>query len=193
MPNHTSIEHPWFQQSRRSRDDPKREWYVWVDGKPDGSPPNNWVSMFGGPAWTLDEETGQYYLHNFTAGQPDLNWWCEDVRAEFDSILGFWLDRGADGFRIDVCQVIIHDRQLRDNPPADASDRRNVRLRGQKPYYNMNRPEVHDVLRRWRRASATTTSPSCSARRTPMTCRRSPATTACMHQTSCTWRSTSRS
>lgn len=151
VPNHTSIEHPWFSESRSSRENPRRDWYVWADAKPDGSPPNNWVSMFGGPAWTFDEQTGQCYLHNFTPGQPDLNWWCEDVRVEFDDILRFWLDRGADGFRLDVCQAIVKDRELRDNPPADETDRKNVRLRGQKPYYCMNRPEVHDVLRRWRR------------------------------------------
>src|SRR6185436_13911312 len=90
------------------------------------------------------------YLRNFTRQQPDLNWWCEDVRDEFDRILRFWLDRGVDGFRIDVCQAIVKDRGLRDNPPATPEDRANVRLRGQRPAYSMNRPEVHDVLRRWR-------------------------------------------
>jgi alpha-glucosidase len=150
VPNHTSDRHPWFEESRSSRDNPKADWYVWADPRPDGSPPNNWVSMFGGPAWEFEPRRGQYYLRNFTRSQPDLNWWCEDVRDEFDRILRFWLDRGVDGFRIDVCQAIVKDRALRDNPPATPDDRANVRLRGQKPYYSMNRPEVHDVLRRWR-------------------------------------------
>ncbi|MGH9033832.1 MAG: alpha-amylase family glycosyl hydrolase, partial [Acidimicrobiia bacterium] len=90
VPNHTSVEHAWFTESRASRDNPKRDWYVWADPKRDGSPPNNWLSTFGGPAWTLDEPTGQYYLHNFTAEQPDLNWWNEEVRDEFDRIMRFW-------------------------------------------------------------------------------------------------------
>jgi len=150
VPNHTSDRHPWFQESRASRDNPKAGWYVWADPRPDGAPPNNWVSMFGGPAWEFEPRRGQYYLRNFTRNQPDLNWWCEDVRDEFDRILRFWLDRGVDGFRIDVCQAIVKDRGLRDNPPATPEDRANVRLRGQRPAYSMNRPEVHDVLRRWR-------------------------------------------
>ncbi|MEA2247896.1 MAG: alpha-glucosidase [Solirubrobacteraceae bacterium] len=150
VPNHTSDRHPWFAESRSSRDNPRADWYVWADPAPDGSPPNNWVSMFGGPAWEYEPRRDQFYLRNFTSRQPDLNWWCEEVREEFDRILRFWLDRGVDGFRIDVCQAIVKDRELRDNPPATSDDRENVRLRGQKPYYSMNRPEVHDVLRRWR-------------------------------------------
>ena len=122
MPNHTSIEHPWFVDARSARDSAYRDWYVWADPKPDGSLPNNWVSSFGGPAWTLDERTGQYYLHNFTPEQPDLNWWNEDVRDEFDRILRFWFDRGVAGFRIDVCHMIVKDRELRDNPPATDDD-----------------------------------------------------------------------
>jgi alpha-glucosidase len=106
--------------------------------------------MFGGPAWGFEPRRGQFYLRNFTDRQPDLNWWCDEVRDEFDRILRFWLDRGVDGFRIDVCQAIVKDRDLRDNPPATADDRANVRLRGQRPSYSMNRPEVHDVLRHWR-------------------------------------------
>ncbi|MEA2228406.1 MAG: alpha-glucosidase [Solirubrobacteraceae bacterium] len=150
VPNHTSDHHPWFQESRSSRDNAKADWYVWADPAPGGGPPNNWVSMFGGPAWEYEPRRGQFYLRNFTANQPDLNWWCDEVRDEFDRILRFWLDRGVDGFRIDVCQAIVKDRDLRDNPPATPADRANVRLRGQRPVYSMNRPEVHDVLRRWR-------------------------------------------
>ena len=94
---------------RSSKDAAYRDFYVWVDPKPDGSPPNNWVGCFGGPAWTLDETTGQYYLHNFLPEQPDLNWWSEDVRNAFDDILRFWWDRGVAGFRIDVCNMIVKD------------------------------------------------------------------------------------
>ncbi len=150
VPNHTSIEHPWFVESRSSRDNPKRDWYVWADPKPDGSPPNNWQSSFGGPTWTLDEATGQYYLHNFLAEQPDLNWWSDEVRDEFDRILRFWFDRGVAGFRIDVVHMVVKDALLRDNPPATDDDHWMVQLTGQRQVYNGNRPEVHDVIRRWR-------------------------------------------
>ncbi len=153
VPNHTSEEHPWFLDARSSRQARYRNWYVWADPKPDGSPPNNWVSSFGGPAWLLDERTGQYYLHNHLPAQPDLNWWDEEVREEFDRILTFWLDRGIAGFRIDVCNMIIKDALLRDNPPATEDDTFDEQLFGQRSVYNANRPEVHDVLRRWRRIS----------------------------------------
>jgi alpha-glucosidase len=125
---------------------------VWADPKPDGSVPNNWVNNFhpGQPAWTFDETTGQYYLNHFLASQPDLNWWNDDVRDEFDRILRFWFDRGVAGFRIDVCHMIVKDRLLRDNPPATADDHWYVRMQGQRQVYNAGRPEVHDVLRRWR-------------------------------------------
>jgi alpha-glucosidase len=139
VPNHSSDRHPWFVDARSSADAPHRDWYVWADPKPGGGPPTNWKSTFGGPAWTLDERTGQYYLHNFLPSQPDLNWWNEEVREAFDGILRFWFDRGVAGFRIDVAHGLVHDRELRDNPPDD-------------PWkYNLNRPEVHDVYRRWRR------------------------------------------
>jgi alpha-glucosidase len=157
VPNHTSIEHPWFVDARSARDSAYRDWYVWADAKPDGSLPNNWVSSFGGPAWTFDERTGQYYLHNFTPEQPDLNWWNEDVRAEFDRILRFWFDRGVAGFRIDVCHMIVKDRELRDNPPATDTDPFHTRMIGQRQVYNACRPEVHDVLRRWRAVASSYT------------------------------------
>jgi alpha-glucosidase len=151
VPNHTSERHPWFVDSRSSRTAPKRDWYVWGDPKPDGSPPNNWVSSFGGPAWTLDRATGQYYLHNHLSEQPDLNWWNEEVRQAFDGVLRFWFDRGVAGFRIDVCNIIVKDALLRDNPPATGEDDFEAQLFGQRPVYSGNRPEVHDVIRRWRR------------------------------------------
>ncbi len=149
VPNHTSNRHPWFVDARSARSARHRQWYVFCDGK-DGGPPNNWVSTFGGPAWTLDERTGQYYLHNHLSEQPDLNWWNEEVRRAFDEILRFWLDKGVAGFRIDVCNGIVKDAELRDNPPATKDDDFEAQLFGQRAVYNLNRPEVHEVLRRWR-------------------------------------------
>jgi alpha-glucosidase len=152
VPNHTSDRHPWFLDARSSRDARHRDWYVWADPKADGSPPNNWVNNFhpGRSAWTFDEPTGQYFLNHFLPSQPDLNWWNEDVRDEFDRILRFWFDLGVAGFRIDVCHMIVKDRLLRDNPPATADDHWFVQMQGQRQVYNAGRPEVHDVLRRWR-------------------------------------------
>ncbi len=150
VPNHTSDRHEWFRDALTGRDAAHRDYYVWADPKPDGSLPNNWQSTFGGPAWTLDEHSGQYYLHNFLAAQPDLNWWSEEVREEFDDILRFWFDRGVAGFRIDVCHAIVKDRELRDDPPAGPDDHPKIQEWGWRHVYSMNRPEVHDVLRRWR-------------------------------------------
>jgi alpha-glucosidase len=150
VPNHSSEAHPWFVDARGGRDAEFREYYVWADPGPGGGPPNNWRSMFGGPAWELDEASGQYYLHNFLPQQPDLNWWSDRVRAEFDDILRFWYERGVAGFRIDACQGLVHDRELRDDPapPDDAPER--LRAQGTLQVYSMNRPEVHDVLKHWR-------------------------------------------
>jgi alpha-glucosidase len=159
VPNHTSDNHQWFVESRSSVDDEWRDWYVWADPKPDGSAPNNWVSSFGGPAWSLDPASGQYYLHNFLPEQPDLNWWHEGVRSAFDDILRFWWDRGVAGFRIDVCNMMIKDAALRDNPPATEDDPFIMQMFGQRPVYNGNRPEAHDVLRRWRTISGEYTPP----------------------------------
>ena len=150
VPNHTSDQHPWFVESRASRDAEKRDWYLWADPKADGSPPNNWLSSFGGPAWKLDRATGQYYMFNHLSSQPDLNWWNDDVRREFDAIVRFWFDRGIAGFRIDVCNLIVKDAELRDNPPTTEADDPGDQMLGQRPVYNGNRPEVHDVIRRWR-------------------------------------------
>jgi alpha-glucosidase len=150
VPNHTSDQHPWFVDARRGRDAAHRDWYVWADPAPDGGPPNNWVSIFGGSAWELDEASGQYFLHNFEMQQPDLNWWNEDVRQAFDAIVRFWWDRGVAGFRIDVCNMMIKDAQLRDNPPATKDDPPDQQRMGVKPVYNSDRPEAHDILRRWR-------------------------------------------
>jgi alpha-glucosidase len=133
VPNHTSDRHPWF------RDPAKRDWYVWAER------PNNWRSTFGGPAWTFHQEVGKYYLHNFLPEQPDLNWWSDEVRDEFDRILRFWFDRGVAGFRIDVAHALVKDRELRDNPRRTPGDIRKERV------YNMNQPEVHEVYKRWRK------------------------------------------
>ena len=150
VPNHTSDRHPWFVDARTDRGARHRDRYVWADPAPDGGPPNNWRSIFGGPAWTFDDRTGQYYLHNFLAAQPDLNWWSDEVRESFDDILRFWLDRGVAGFRIDVAHGIVKDRDLRDDPQTADEDHEHFRAFGLRQIHSMYRPEVHDVFRRWR-------------------------------------------
>lgn len=115
VPNHTSDLHPWFIESRTSRDNPRRDWYIWRDAKADGSLPNNWRSEFGGPAWEYDERTGQYYLHSFLVEQPDLNWRNPEVVAAMHDILRFWMERGVDGFRIDVVGMLVKHPGLADN------------------------------------------------------------------------------
>ena len=151
VPNHTSDQHAWFVEALGSRDAPHRDFYVWADPSPQGGPPNNWLSAFGGDAWTLDEASGQYYLHNFLPTQPDLNWWNEEVRTAFDDVLRFWFDRGVAGFRIDVAHAIVKDADLRDDPVATPDDHPLIIERGHKQVFSMNRPEGHDILRRWRR------------------------------------------
>jgi alpha-glucosidase len=159
VPNHTSDRHPWFLDARSSRTATHRDWYVWADPGASGSPPNNWLSFTGGPAWTLDETTGQLYLHNFVDAQPDLDWWNPEVRRAFDGILRFWFDRGIAGFRIDTANRIVKDRLLRDNPPASGDLHAKVTGMPQVQRYNANRPEVHEVLRRWRRLADGCTPP----------------------------------
>ena len=111
VPNHTSDQHPWFLDSRSSRDSAKRDWYMWRDPEPDGGPPNNWLSNFGGGAWEWDEETGQYYYHAFLKEQPDLNWRNPEVQTAMLDVLRFWLDRGVDGFRVDVMHHMVKDER----------------------------------------------------------------------------------
>src|SRR5688572_20823423 len=118
VPNHSSDQHPWFRESRASRASTRRDWYIWRDPAPDGGPPNNWMSNFGGSAWQLDERTGQYYYHAFLKEQPDLNWRNPEVRAAMHDVLRFWLDRGVDGFRIDVVQGLTKDPAFPDDPPG---------------------------------------------------------------------------
>jgi alpha-glucosidase len=153
VPNHTSEQHPWFVESRASRGSAKRDWYVWHDPRPDGGPPNNWISMFGGPAWAWDEVTGQYYLHSFLKEQPDLNWRNPEARAAMLDVLRFWLDRGVDGFRIDVAQFVAKDPELRDNPPNPEPERlaHLGEWRHQLHLYDHGHPDLHPIYREIRR------------------------------------------
>ena len=151
VPNHTSDRHPWFLDSRSSRKSAKRDWYIWRDGKPDGAPPNNWISHFGGPAWTFDEATGQWYLHSFLRQQPDLNWRNPQVRAAMYDVLRFWLDRGVDGFRVDVIWLMIKDEALRDNPLNPDWRSPAQEIGKLVALYTADRPEVHAVIADMRR------------------------------------------
>ena len=146
VPNHTSDQHPWFTDARSSRSAEHRDWYLWADPAADGGPPNNWRSVFGGPAWTLDEATGQYYYHAYLRQQPDLNWRNPAVRAAQHDVLRCWLDRGVDGFRIDAARQVIKDEQLRDNPPNPDYHEGLPPYDGLLPVYTTDRPEVLDVL-----------------------------------------------
>ncbi|MDB5554826.1 MAG: alpha amylase, catalytic domain protein [Rhizobium sp.] len=119
--SHTSDQHPWFKESRTSRDNEKADWYVWADPKPDGTAPNNWLSIFGGPGWEWDGVRRQYYMHNFLTSQPDLNFHNPDVQDAVLDTVKFWLERGVDGFRLDTVNFYFHDKHLRDNPPLDSS------------------------------------------------------------------------
>ncbi|HEY8586346.1 MAG TPA: alpha-glucosidase family protein [Rhodanobacter sp.] len=155
--SHTSVEHAWFKQSRQSRDNPKSDWYVWADAKADGSPPNNWLSLFGGSAWQWEPRRGQYYLHNFLASQPDLNFHHAEVRAAMLDSVRFWLDKGVDGFRLDAINFCFHDRALRDNPPKPKAQRVGRGFSPDNPYafqyhyYNNTQPENLSFLAELRR------------------------------------------
>jgi alpha-glucosidase len=151
VPNHTSDHHPWFIEARRSRDNPKRDFYLWRDPKPDGGPPNNWLSEFGGSAWQFDETTGQYYYHAFLSQQPDLNWRNPAVREAIFDVMRFWLRKGVDGFRVDVIWHLIKDAAFRDNPsnPHYVEGRPpNERILTQ---YSTDQPEVLEVVAEMRR------------------------------------------
>ncbi|OJF95242.1 alpha-amylase family glycosyl hydrolase [Pararhizobium antarcticum] len=154
--SHTSDQHPWFKESRSSRFNPKSDWYVWADSKPDGTPPNNWMSIFGGSAWQWDPTRLQYYMHNFLTSQPDLNLHNTEVQEALLSVERFWLERGVDGFRLDTINFYFHDKDLRDNP-ALAPERRNANTApAVNPYnyqehlYDKNRPENLEFLKRFR-------------------------------------------
>ena len=145
VPNHSSDQHPWFIESRSSRENPKRDWYIWQDAAPDGGPPNNWISDFGGSSWEWDEATGQYYLHAFLKEQPDLNWRNPDVRKAMLDVMRFWFDRGVDGFRIDVLWHCFKAEDFPDNPlnpdfhPDMGEKLRVLQLN------STDQPEVHEL------------------------------------------------
>ena len=149
--SHTSDEHAWFEESRSSRDNPKADWYVWADAKPDGTPPSNWQSVFGGPAWTWDARRGQYYLHNFLCSQPQMNLHNREVQDAVLDVMRFWLERGVDGFRIDALNFAMHDPQLRDNPPAPATAKQRTRpFDFQVKQYNQSHPDIPAFIERIR-------------------------------------------
>jgi len=154
--SHTSDAHPWFVESRANRSNDKSDWYVWSDPKPDGTPPNNWLSIFGGSAWQWDTRREQYYLHNFLVSQPDLNFHNMDVQDALLDVARFWLNRGVDGFRLDTINFYTHDDQLRDNPALAPEDRNADTAPAVNPYnhqehiYSKNRPENLEFLRKLR-------------------------------------------
>ncbi len=154
--SHTSDQHPWFSESRASRDNPKSDWYVWADPKPDGTPPNNWLSIFGGSAWQWDARRLQYYLHNFLSAQPDLNFHCKEVQDALLDVARFWLDLGVDGFRLDTINFYFHDAQLRNNPGLPMDQRNSSIAPMVNPYnhqdhlYSKSQPENIAFLERLR-------------------------------------------
>ncbi len=152
IPNHSSDQHPWFVESRASRENPRRDWYIWADPAPGGGPPNNWTAEMGGSVWELDERTGQYYLHTHLREQPELNWRNPEVRAAMLDVLRFWLGRGADGVRIDVAHLLMKDPELRDNPPAPPGNHNPFELQhpdffGQLHVNDRCHPDVHGVMK----------------------------------------------
>jgi alpha-glucosidase len=149
VPNHTSDQHPWFLESRSSRDNPKRDWYIWQDPGENNELPNNWLSVFGGHAWEWDENTGQYYYHAFLKEQPDLNWRNPEVQQAMLDVMRFWLDKGIDGFRVDVMWHMIKDRQLRNNPvmPDSIYKAEDLIYNHYNPVYSTDQPEVHEIVR----------------------------------------------
>jgi alpha-glucosidase len=150
VPNHTSDQHPWFVESRASKTNPKRDWYIWRDGR-DGGPPNNWISNFGGSGWELDETTGQYYYHAFLKEQPDLNWRNPEVRAAMHDVLRFWMRRGADGFRVDVIWHLMKDPDFRDNPPNPDWTPGHPDIGRFLQIHSADHPDVHEVIAEMRR------------------------------------------
>jgi len=147
--SHTSDRHPWFLESRSSADNRRADWYVWADARPDGSPPTNWLSYFGGPAWSWDTRRRKYYLHNFLAEQPDLNFHNPEVRSAILDVARFWLERGVDGFRLDAANYYFHDAKLRDNPTSDHPDPARP-YHFQRHLHNRSRPETLEFLRQFR-------------------------------------------
>ncbi|MGE0281119.1 MAG: alpha-glucosidase family protein [Rhizobiaceae bacterium] len=154
--SHTSDEHPWFAESRKDRTNPRADWYVWADPKPDGTPPNNWLSIFGGSAWQWDARRMQYYLHNFLAEQPDLNFHNRDVQDALLEVARFWMDRGVDGFRLDTINFYFHSQGLENNPALPPEERNDQTAPAVNPYnfqdhvYDKSRPENLKFLERFR-------------------------------------------
>lgn len=149
--SHTSDAHPWFSESRASRDNARADWYVWADAKDDGSPPNNWQSVFGGPAWTWDARRGQYYMHNFLSDQPQLNGHHPAVQEALLDVTRFWLDRGVDGFRVDAINFLMHNRAMTDNPPAPPTNAPRTRpFDFQLHIHNQSQPEITGFIERFR-------------------------------------------
>ncbi len=151
VPNHTSDAHEWFMEARKSKDNPKRDWYIWADPSDDGGPPNNWRSEFGGSAWELDSHTGQYYCHSFLKEQPDLNWYNPEVREAMWDVMRFWLKKGVDGFRVDVLWYLIKDKLLRNNPPNPEWHEGMPDHDKLIAAFSNDQPEVHDVVEEMRR------------------------------------------
>jgi alpha-glucosidase len=151
VPNHTSAQHPWFKESCGSRKNPKRDWYIWRDGTADGGPPNNWLSNFGGSAWQKDDDSGQYYYHAFLKEQPDLNWRNPEVRSAMYDVLRFWLERGVDGFRVDVIWHLMKDPEFRNNPPNLAYGDHQSEVNRLLPVHSADHADVHGVIREMRR------------------------------------------
>jgi alpha-glucosidase len=145
--NHTSDQHPWFLDARPHRNSEKRDWYIWRDPVAQGDPPNNWISVFGGSAWTFDKFSGQYYLHSFSPQQPDLNWRNDGVREAMSDVMRFWLDRGVDGFRIDATERLIKDDRFRDNPPNPDFQPGDAPDDALKQVFTLDQPRVHDIYR----------------------------------------------
>lgn len=150
VPNHTSDQHAWFVESRTSKNSPKRDWYVWLDPAPGGGPPNNWVGVFGGSAWSYDAETGQYYLHQFCPEQPDLNLRNADVRQALNEVLTFWLDRGVDGFRVDAVPHLVEDSKFRDEPTKSEYDPLRPQYDHLDHIYTKNLDDNHKIVQEWR-------------------------------------------
>ena len=153
VPNHTSDQHPWFLESRSSKDNSKRDWYIWKDPLPDGSEPNNWLAMFGGTAWEWDEKTQQYYYHGFLKEQPDLNWRNPEVQKAMLNVMRFWFDKGIDGFRIDVIYHMIKDDQFRNNPPNPDYEPHKATYDKLLPVYSTDQAEVHDIIKMMRQVA----------------------------------------
>ena len=143
--SHTSDQHEWFKESRKSKTNPKADWYVWADAKPDGTPPNNWLSLFGGSAWQWDSTRQQYYMHNFLTSQPDINFHCPEAQDAILDTAKFWLDLGVDGFRLDVVNMYFHDAELTDNPIADSPEKQFVGIDPANPFSRQY--HIHQMCR----------------------------------------------